>query len=287
VLHPIQQAFVEEHGLQCSFCTPGFVMSVHELLELHRIRRRRFATSGRQPVPVYRLPGDLSLGEARRTQTARAERPGGAGLMPDEIQKTIAGLPTSKARFIGQPTQRIEDPALVSGRVEFIDNAVLPGMLHCAILRSPYPHARIIRIDTSRAEALAGVRAVVAGDDARRWTAPLATIPDGWGVHCLAVGKVRFVGEPVAAVAATSRYLAEDALELIDVEYEPLAPVVDAFAAMTPASPLILERRAPTSSTSGSSSGAKSMRRSATPTTSSRRSSAGTASARTRWRPSA
>ena len=163
--------------------------------------------------------------------------------MPDEIPKTIAGLPTSKARFIGKPMQRIEDPLLVSGRVEFIDNAALPGMLHCAILRSPFPHARIVRIDTSRAEALAGVRAVVTGEDARRWTAPLATIPDGWGVHCLAVGKVRFVGEPVAAVAATSRYLAEDAIELIDVEFEPLSPVVDAFEAMTASAPLILEEK--------------------------------------------
>ena len=163
--------------------------------------------------------------------------------MPNEIPKTIAGLPTSKARFIGKPTQRIEDPLLVSGRVEFIDNAALPGMLHCAILRSPFPHARIVRIDTSRAEALAGVRAVVTGEDARRWTAPLATIPDGWGVHCLAVGKVRFVGEPVAAVAATSRYLAEDAIELIDVEFEPLTPVVDAFEAMTASAPLILEEK--------------------------------------------
>ncbi len=163
--------------------------------------------------------------------------------MPDEIPKTIAGLPTSKARFIGKPMQRIEDPLLVSGRVEFIDNAALPGMLHCAILRSPFPHARIVRIDTSRAEALAGVRAVVTGEDARRWTAPLATIPDGWGVHCLAVGKVRFVGEPVAAVAATSRYLAEDAIELIDVEFEPLTPVVDAFEAMTASAPLILEEK--------------------------------------------
>lgn len=163
--------------------------------------------------------------------------------MPDEIPKTIAGLPTSKARFIGKSMQRIEDPLLVSGRVEFIDNAALPGMLHCAILRSPYPHARIVRIDTSRAEALAGVRAVVTGEDARRWTAPLATIPDGWGVHCLAVGKVRFVGEPVAAVAATSRYLAEDAIELIDVEFEPLAPVVDAFEATMASAPLILEEK--------------------------------------------
>ena len=163
--------------------------------------------------------------------------------MPPEIPKTIAGLPTSEVRFIGKPMKRIEDPLLVSGRTEFIDNAALPGMLHCAILRSPFPHARILRIDTSRAEALPGVFAVVTGQDALRWTAPLATIPDGWGVHCLAVEKVRFVGEPVAAVAATSRYVAEDAQELIDIEYEPLPPVVDAFEAMKPGGPLILEEK--------------------------------------------
>ena len=163
--------------------------------------------------------------------------------MPPEIPKTLAGLPTSEVRFIGKPMKRIEDPLLVSGRTEFIDNAALPGMLHCAILRSPFPHARILRIDTSRAEALPGVFAVVTGEDALRWTAPLATIPDGWGVHCLAVEKVRFVGEPVAAVAATSRYVAEDAQELIDIEYEPLPPVVDAFEAMKPGGPLILEEK--------------------------------------------
>lgn len=163
--------------------------------------------------------------------------------MPPEIPKTIADLPTSEVRFIGKPMKRIEDPLLVSGRTEFIDNAALPGMLHCAILRSPFPHARILRIDTRRAEALPGVFAVVTGEDALRWTAPLATIPDGWGVHCLAVEKVRFVGEPVAAVAATSRYVAEDAQELIDIEYEPLPPVVDAFEAMKPGGPLILEEK--------------------------------------------
>ncbi len=163
--------------------------------------------------------------------------------MPPEIPKTLAGLPTSEVRFIGKPMKRIEDPLLVSGRTEFIDNAALPGMLHCAILRSPFPHARILRIDTRRAEALPGVFAVVTGEDALRWTAPLATIPDGWGVHCLAVEKVRFVGEPVAAVAATSRYVAEDAQELIDIEYEPLPPVVDAFEAMKPGGPLILEEK--------------------------------------------
>jgi CO/xanthine dehydrogenase Mo-binding subunit len=159
------------------------------------------------------------------------------------IPKTIAELPTGKARFVGERVPRIEDPMLVAGRAEFIDNAALPGMLHCAILRSPFAHARILRIDASRALALPGVFAVVTGEDAAATTAPLATIPDGWGVHCLAVGKARFVGEPVAAVAATSRYLAEDALEQIDVEYEPLPPIVDAFEAARPGAPLLLEEK--------------------------------------------
>ncbi|MCC6641441.1 MAG: xanthine dehydrogenase family protein molybdopterin-binding subunit [Deltaproteobacteria bacterium] len=163
--------------------------------------------------------------------------------MPPEIPKTLAGLPTSAPRFVGKPTARIEDPALVSGRVEFIDNLALPGMLHCAILRSPVAHARITRIDVRGAEAMPGVFAVLTGEDARRTTAPLATIPEGWGVHCLAAGKVRFVGEPVAAVAATTRYLAEDALERIEVEYEPLDPIVDAVEAMKPGAPLILEEK--------------------------------------------
>ncbi len=163
--------------------------------------------------------------------------------MPGEIPKTLAGLPTSAPRFVGKPTPRVEDPVLVSGRAEFIDNVAVPGMLHCAILRSPLAHARIARIDTRRAEAMPGVFAVVTGEDALRTTAPLATIPDGWGVHCLAARKVRFVGEPVAAVAAASRYLAEDALEPIDVEYEPLPPVTDAFEAMKPGAPLLLEEK--------------------------------------------
>ncbi len=163
--------------------------------------------------------------------------------MTEGIPKTIADLPTSKARYIGERVPRVEDPMLVSGRAEFIDNAALPGMLHGAILRSPFAHARIVRIDTSRARALPGVFAVVTGEDARATTAPLGTIPDGWGVHCLAVDKARFVGEPVAAVAATSRALAEDALEQIDVEYEPLPAVVDAFEAVKPGAPLLLEEK--------------------------------------------
>ncbi len=161
--------------------------------------------------------------------------------MAVEIPKTLNDLPTSSARWVGQPVKRVEDPLLLTGRAEFIDNLKLPGMVHCAMLRSPYAHARIKAIDTSAAEKLPGVLGVVTGADAQASTIPISTFPEGWGGYCLAVGKVRYVGQTVAAVAATSRYVAEDALELIDVEYEPLPPVMDAIKAIQPGSPVLYD----------------------------------------------
>jgi len=161
--------------------------------------------------------------------------------MAVEIPKSLDQLPTSSVRYVGQNVNRIEDPKLVTGQTQFIDNLALPRMLHCAILRSTYAHARINGIDTSQAEKLPGVLAVLTGEDALRWSQPGATVPDGWGTHCLATGKVRFVGEPVAAVAAVDRYVAEDAIELIDIDYEPLEPVADAARALEDGSPKIFE----------------------------------------------
>ena len=159
-----------------------------------------------------------------------------------DVPKRMEDLPTSAPRFVGRSVKRVEDRSLVTGRTEFIDNVSLPGMLHCAILRSPYPHARIKRVDTSAAERLAGVVAVVTGEDALRWSFPTATVPEGWGTHCLATDKVRYVGEPVAAVAATSRYIAEDAVELIAVVYDPLPALVDGLQAIQPDSPRLFEQ---------------------------------------------
>ncbi|NMG76505.1 xanthine dehydrogenase family protein molybdopterin-binding subunit [Aromatoleum diolicum] len=164
-------------------------------------------------------------------------------LMAIEIPTRPDQLPTTAPRFVGKAVKRIEDPALVSGTVEFIDNLSLPGMLHCAILRSPHPHARIVSIDTTAALSLEGVEAVLTGDDVARWCAPGITAPEGWGNYCMAVGKVRFVGEPVVAVAAASRYIAEDALELVQVEYELLPPVANPDEAMAPGAPLVFEDR--------------------------------------------
>ncbi len=150
-------------------------------------------------------------------------------------------LPVTERRWIGRDVVRVEDRSLLTGRTRFIDDVVLPGMLHCAILRSPFPHARIIQIDTSRAEALPGVAAVVTGADALAWCQPARSTPEGWGLRCLASDTAHFVGEPIAAVAAASRAAAEDALEAIDVEYEPLEPVTDPFRAMSGDSPLVME----------------------------------------------
>src|SRR5581483_3085766 len=144
-------------------------------------------------------------------------------------------------RYVGKDLPRIEDAALLTGRVDFTDNLAFAGMLHAAVLRSTRPHARIRRIDTSRAGQLDGVAAVITGADAEAWSEPVPGLPPGWAGHCLATDKVRFVGEPIAVVAATSRYVAEDALELIDVDYEDLPPILDPERAREAAGPLVYE----------------------------------------------
>ena len=159
--------------------------------------------------------------------------------MATELPHLPEQLPTSAVRYVGKRVTRVEDPALVAGTAEFIDNFALPNMLHCAILRSPHPHARIVKVDASAAEALEGVVAVLTPDDVKRWASAHVTSPAGWGTHCIAIDKALYVGEPVAAVAATSRAVAEDACELIEVDYEVLPSVGTAAAALAPDAPVL------------------------------------------------
>jgi carbon-monoxide dehydrogenase large subunit len=135
--------------------------------------------------------------------------------------------------------QRKEDARFVRGQGNYIDDIVLPGMLHGAILRSPYAHARIKSIDTTAAEAHPKVKAVITG--AILETLGLAWIPSLSAdvVAVLATDKVRFQGQEVAFVVAEDRYSARDALELIDVDYEPLPAVVDAKRSLDPDAPII------------------------------------------------
>ncbi|MDP9827925.1 aerobic carbon-monoxide dehydrogenase large subunit [Kineosporia succinea] len=134
---------------------------------------------------------------------------------------------------------RKEDPRFVRGRGRYCDDVQLPGMLHLAILRSPVAHARIVSIDTSAAEALPRVKAVITGEGlAAQGLAWMPTLSNDVQA-VLATDKVRFQGQEVAFVVAEDRYAARDALELIDVEYDLLEPVVDARTALAPDAPVI------------------------------------------------
>src|SRR6476659_4626885 len=134
---------------------------------------------------------------------------------------------------------RKEDPRFIRGRGNYVDDVTLPGMLHLAILRSPYAHARITGIDVSAAQAHPKVKAVVTGADlAEKGLAWMPTLSNDVQA-VLATDKVRFQGQEVAFVVAEDRYSARDALELIDVEYDPLDPVIDVRKALGADAPVI------------------------------------------------
>jgi 2-furoyl-CoA dehydrogenase large subunit len=146
--------------------------------------------------------------------------------------------------WVGRALPRKEDQALLSGRARFIDDlAPVPGLKQAAILRSPHPHARIRGIEATRALALPGVIGVVTGAELARTVGP---IPNGVRAPVpyfpFAIDRARYVGEPVAVVVADTRYVAEDACELIDVDYEPLPAVASIAAALAPDAPLLHEK---------------------------------------------
>ena len=142
-------------------------------------------------------------------------------------------------RHVGESLRRKEDPRLITGRATFVDDIVLPGMLHAAIVRSPEAHARIVSVDGSAALARPGIRAVFTGDDMRDLLAPLpmAWAPPGVEVKTperwpLARERVCHVGDAVAMVVGDDRYTVVDALADVDVEYDPLPVVVDVEEAL-------------------------------------------------------
>ena len=142
--------------------------------------------------------------------------------------------------IIGKPIAMVDAAGKTTGAGKYADDIKVPGMLVGKILHSPYPHARIKSIDTSRAKALEGVVAVVTGEDAPN---PYGILPVGHDETALAVGKVRYVGDHVACVAAINEEIAEQALELIDVDYEPLPAWFDPEQSMKAETELIHENR--------------------------------------------
>jgi carbon-monoxide dehydrogenase large subunit len=157
-----------------------------------------------------------------------------------------------KGTYIGKSVKRKHDIKFLTGKSVYINDIHIPGMLYCAYLGSPYAHAKIKSIDTSEALKLKGVKMILTGSDCVKHLDPLpVTIdfskpPFNWHwrtvkAYPIATDKVRFVGEPVAAVIAEDPYIAEDALELIKVDYEPLPAVSDVRKAMEKGAPLLYE----------------------------------------------
>ncbi len=152
------------------------------------------------------------------------------------------------AAMVGASIKRREDPRLITGQATYVDDIKLHGMLHMAVLRSPYGHARINSINTEAARKHPGVVAVYTSEDLKgkvgnvAVAVPIGNIAKGMATRgALAEGKVRFYGDPVAVVIAEDKYTARDARDLIDVDYEPLPAVVDVEKAMLPGSPLLYE----------------------------------------------
>src|SRR2546422_796541 len=157
------------------------------------------------------------------------------------------------AKYFGAAVRRREDPRFLRGEGRYVDDVTLPGMLHAAFLRAPHAHARLARVDTVAAKALAGVAAVFTFDDLARWMKPLPLFgapPPGLAAAitfdvrqasqwALCRDRARYVGEAVAMVVAESRAQAEDAVHRIEVDWEPLPPAVDMVEPGEPGGPLV------------------------------------------------
>jgi CO/xanthine dehydrogenase Mo-binding subunit/aerobic-type carbon monoxide dehydrogenase small subunit (CoxS/CutS family) len=219
-LSVLQMAFHKAGASQCGYCIPGMVMAATAALRANPFADRE-EIKERLGGNICRCTGYQKIFDAvelaRDVQNGRISA---AALLETD---------TADGEVIGKNVRRIDAPSKVSGRLKYAGDMLMPGMLHVQVLRSPHPHARIVSIDTSAALALDGVEAIVTSAD----------VPgqDGFGVFVhdqpiMARGKVRYVGEAVAAVAAEDTLTAKRAVAAIKVVYEPLLPVFDPDEAM-------------------------------------------------------
>ena len=226
-LSVLQKAFHKAGASQCGYCIPGMVMAATAALRANPFADRE-EIKERLGGNICRCTGYQKIFDAvelaRDVQNGRLPA---SSLLEEEH---------SAGDFIGKNVRRVDTPSKVSGRLKYAGDMTMPGMLHVQVLRSPHPHARIVSIDTSAAEAMAGVEGVIT----------CADVPgeDGFGVFVndqpvMARGKVRYVGEAVAAVAAEDLVTARRALAAIKVVYEPLPAVFDVYEAMRADAPVV------------------------------------------------
>ena len=237
-LGPLQRAFAEKHAMQCGYCTPGMLMAAADLLATNPDPDEseiRTALSGN----LCRCTGYMEIVDAVKDAAGRIARGETAVEEPPSVPDDGSGGP-----YIGRRIPPVEDRRFVAGKGTYINDFTLPDLLHMTMVRSPHAHARILNIDTSRAEALPGVEAVIVGTMLPDVIDPVPQNLDIPNViwYPLALDKVRYAGEWVAAVVAENRYIAEDAAELVEVEYEPLEPVVDPEEAILPEAPVLHEK---------------------------------------------
>jgi CO/xanthine dehydrogenase Mo-binding subunit/aerobic-type carbon monoxide dehydrogenase small subunit (CoxS/CutS family) len=252
-LHSLQQSFVDRDAPQCGFCTSGQLMSAAALVRAtaHPTPdETRAALSGnlcrcsnynhyvdavvnRDRLADRSAEAFALQGSADAPAAASAK----AGAIAPDANRTGRSTELFPLRTVGHPTPRVDAVDRVTGRAIYTGDVKLPGMLYARVLRSPYPHARIRTIDTSKARVVPGVKAIVTHEN--------CTVV--WGSGSIAGGlqyndemkkitkqrryafnnPVRFVGEPVVAIAAVDRHTAENALQLVSVDYEVLPFVLD------------------------------------------------------------
>jgi xanthine dehydrogenase molybdenum-binding subunit len=222
-LHPVQQAYIDQGATQCGFCTPGFIISTIALLE-------------KTPNP--------SLNEIYDGHKWNICRCTGHNAIIRAIQQA-AGQPVASLPEVKQPLSAISRPLprpdaveKVNGKGVYADDLYVEGMLHARALRSKYPHARLLRVDVSKARAHPGVvAALTAGDIPGRKDCGVHEVD--WPVLCY--DKVRYVGDAIALVVAESEEIAAEALNLIEVDYEPLPVVTGPKEAAAPGAPILHE----------------------------------------------
>ena len=260
-LHPLQQAFVESGAIQCGYCTPAQILAAKALLDVNPNPSEdqvRDAISGvlcrctgyLKPVESVLkaaavMRGEDEFGEgilisfepSRGTPPSNEPIPTPSGAATKTLPKVFVTPETQTYQTVGKPEKKVDAVKLVQGKPAFTADMDMRGMLHARVLRSPHAHARIKKIDVSKARELEGVAAVLTWQDIPRVVYSTAgqsdPIPGPLDAFSLD-NKVRFAGDRVAMVAAETPEIAEKALTLIDVEYEVLDAILDSREAMSP-----------------------------------------------------
>ncbi|MBD2294608.1 molybdopterin-dependent oxidoreductase [Anabaena sphaerica FACHB-251] len=215
-LAKIQQAFLEKQGFQCGFCTPGMVMSAAKLPTLSE-DELRFALKGN----LCRCTGYQAIIESIQ--------------LSQNSQFITQELTPNIQHCVGESIPKQDGREIVTGKAAYTGDIVPPGLLHLKVLRSPYPHARILQINIEKAKNLAGVVEIFTHEDVPRIAYTTAghaePVPDPLD-HYILDHKVRFIGDRIAAVVAETPQIAEKACQLIEVDYEILPHVTDPIQAM-------------------------------------------------------